>query len=64
MSRPSQSFANHAKMVPLYHYWTTLFLIVPTVYFGVLVSLAMLGGLAGNLVLLPVLLKLTGNATS
>ena len=35
---------------------------VPTVYFGVLVSLAMLGGLAGNLVVLPVLLKLTGNA--
>jgi predicted RND superfamily exporter protein len=32
---------------------------VPTVYFGVLVSLAMLGGLAGNLVVLPVLLKLT-----
>ena len=36
---------------------------VPTVYFGVLVSLAMLGGLAGNLVVLPVLLKLTGGAT-
>ena len=36
---------------------------VPTVYFGVLVSLAMLGGLAGNLVVLPVLLKLTGNDT-
>jgi len=35
---------------------------VPTAYFGVLVSLAMLGGLAGNLVVLPVLLKLTGNA--
>ena len=31
---------------------------VPTIYFGVLVSLAMLGGLAGNLILLPVLLKL------
>ena len=29
---------------------------VPTVYFGVLVSLSMLGGLAGNLVVLPVLL--------
>ena len=29
---------------------------VPTIYFGVLVSLAMLGGLAGNLVLLPLLL--------
>lgn len=26
---------------------------IPTIYFGVLVSLAMLGGLAGNLVLLP-----------
>ena len=36
---------------------------VPTVYFGVLVSLAMLGGLAGNLVVLPVLLKLTDKAT-
>ena len=36
---------------------------VPTVYFGVLVSLAMAGGLAGNLILLPVLLKLTGKAT-
>ena len=31
---------------------------VPTIYFGVLVSLAMLGGLAGNLVVLPLLLKL------
>ncbi len=31
---------------------------IPTVYFGALVSLAMLGGLAGNLVVLPVLLKL------
>jgi predicted RND superfamily exporter protein len=30
---------------------------VPTVYFGVLVSLAMLGGLAGNLVMLPLLLS-------
>ena len=35
---------------------------VPTVYFGVLVSLTMLGGLAGNLVILPVLLKLTAKA--
>ncbi len=34
MSQPSQSFASHAKMVPLYHYWTTLFLVVPTVYFA------------------------------
>ena len=31
---------------------------VPTIYFGVLVSLAMLGGLAGNLVILPLLLHL------
>ena len=30
----------------------------PTVYFGTLVSLAMLGGLLGNLVILPVLLRL------
>ena len=31
---------------------------VPTIYFGVLVSLAMLGGLLGNLVMLPLLLAL------
>ncbi len=31
---------------------------MPTVYFGVLVSMAMLGGLAGNLVILPLLLHL------
>ena len=30
----------------------------PTVYFGSLVSLAMLGGLLGNLVILPILLPL------
>lgn len=30
---------------------------IPTVYFGILVSLSMLGGLMGNLVLLPLLLK-------
>ncbi|MFO1093510.1 MAG: hypothetical protein U0992_09385 [Planctomycetaceae bacterium] len=30
---------------------------IPLIYFGVLVSLAMLGGLIGNLVLLPLLLK-------
>ena len=30
---------------------------VPLIYFGVLVSLAMLGGMLGNLVLLPVLLR-------
>lgn len=34
MPETSQSFASHAKMVPLYHYWTTLFLIVPMVYFA------------------------------
>ncbi len=32
---------------------------IPTVYFGAIVSLAMLGGLLGNLVALPVLLPLT-----
>jgi predicted RND superfamily exporter protein len=31
---------------------------VPTIYFGALVSLSMLGGLAGNLVVLPLLLRL------
>jgi hypothetical protein len=31
---------------------------VPTIYFGVLVSLTMLGGLLGNLVILPVLLRI------
>jgi len=31
---------------------------VPTIYFGVLVSLTMLGGLAGNLIVLPMLLRL------
>ena len=31
-----QSFENHAKMVPLYHYWATAFLVVPTLYFGFL----------------------------
>ena len=31
---------------------------IPLVYFGVLVSLAMLGGLVGNLLLLPLLLPL------
>ena len=29
---------------------------IPTIYFGVLVSLTMLGGLVGNLVVLPLLL--------
>jgi len=35
---------------------------VPTIYFGALVSLAMLGGLLGNLVLLPLLLRLVESA--
>jgi uncharacterized protein len=35
---------------------------VPLVYFGLLVSVAMLGGLAGNLVLLPLLLRATERA--
>jgi hypothetical protein len=34
MPETSQSFANHAKMVPLYHYCATPFLLVPTIYFG------------------------------
>ncbi len=37
----------------------TLSHFIPLVYFGILVSLAMLGGLAGNLLLLPVLLGWT-----
>jgi predicted RND superfamily exporter protein len=32
---------------------------IPTVYFGVLVSLAMLGGLLGNLLVLPLLVRIT-----
>lgn len=36
----------------------TLSHFIPLVYFGVLVSVAMLGGLVGNLVLLPLLLRL------
>ena len=35
---------------------------VPTIYFGVLVSLSMLGGLMGNLVVLPLLLSLVTRA--
>jgi hypothetical protein len=31
---------------------------VPTIYFGVLVSLTMLGGMLGNLVVLPLLIRL------
>lgn len=36
---------------------------IPTVYFGVLMSVAMLGGLAGNLVVLPLLVRLTERAS-
>lgn len=38
----------------------TLSHFIPLVYFGLLVSLAMLGGLAGNLVLLPLMMRATG----
>jgi len=31
---------------------------VPTIYFGVLVSLSMIGGLIGNIIVLPVLIRL------
>jgi predicted RND superfamily exporter protein len=37
---------------------------VPTIYFGALVGLTMLGGLAGNLVILPLLLAATSRTTS
>jgi predicted RND superfamily exporter protein len=38
---------------------------VPIIYFGVLVSLTMLGGMIGNLVMLPLLLHLlTRNKTA
>jgi predicted RND superfamily exporter protein len=30
---------------------------IPLIYFGILVSFAMLGGLLGNLVMLPLLLR-------
>lgn len=33
MAQPAQSFEDHAKMVPLYHYWGTLLVVVPTLYF-------------------------------
>ena len=32
---------------------------VPIIYFGALVSLTMLGGLVGNLIVLPLMLKLS-----
>lgn len=41
----------------------TLSYFIPTIYFGILVSLAMLGGLLGNLVLLPILLRFTDRPT-
>jgi len=37
---------------------------IPTVYFGALVSLAMLGGLFGNLIVLPLLLMLVDRRRS
>jgi uncharacterized protein len=40
----------------------TLSHFIPLVYFGVLVSAAMLGGLIGNLILLPLLLRFTDRA--
>lgn len=41
----------------------TLSNFVPLIYFGFLVSVAMLGGLAGNLLLLPLLLRFVGVET-
>ena len=35
MPESPQSFERHAKMVPLYHYWATLFLMAPTIYFAI-----------------------------
>jgi hypothetical protein len=36
MSESTQSFETHARIVPLYHGWTTALLVLPTVYFGIL----------------------------
>lgn len=36
MNEPTQSFESHAKIVPLYHRWTTGLLVLPTLYFGYL----------------------------
>lgn len=33
MSEKSQTFENHAKIVPGYHYWATALLVLPTLYF-------------------------------
>jgi len=38
--------------------------LIPTVHFGILVSVAMLGGLAGNLIVLPLILRLLWHAGS
>lgn len=37
MSETPQSFENHAKIVPGYHYWATAFLVLPTLYYLFLV---------------------------
>jgi predicted RND superfamily exporter protein len=42
----------------------TLSHFIPLVYFGILVSVAMLGGLMGNLILLPLLLRLIDREAS
>ena len=34
MSETPQSFENHAKFVPAYHYWTTALLVFPTLWLG------------------------------
>ena len=34
MSQPAQSFENHAKFVPLYHYVANALVLFPTLYFG------------------------------
>ena len=34
MSEAPQSFENHAKLVPLYHFWTTALLVFPTLWLG------------------------------
>jgi predicted RND superfamily exporter protein len=54
------SFATLALIAGFGVLATSMF--VPTIYFGVLVSLAMLGGLLGNLVMLPILLTIWGRA--
>jgi hypothetical protein len=34
MSETPQSFENHAKIVPAYHWWATGLLVIPTLYFA------------------------------